>query len=155
MMTLHSSPHSSLALRRLLRVDAVVSGAAGLLMLAAAPVLHAALELPIPLVRSAGIALMPFAAMVWSFARTDRLSRAQVLTVIGLNAAWVGASVLTLVAGWIDPNTLGVTFVLVQALAVAVLAVLQYGAGLGIRDPGSGIRDPGLSMRDEGSGIGD
>ena len=128
MMTLHASPHSFLSIRRLLLADAIVSGATGLLMLAGAPVLQAALELPAPLVRYAGLALLPFAAMVLYFARADGLSRGQVWTVIGMNAAWVGASILTLVSGWIAPNTLGVAFVLVQALAVAGLAEFQYSA---------------------------
>jgi hypothetical protein len=124
MMTFHSSP----MLRRLLLTDAIVSGATGLLMLAAAPALQATLGLPLALVRYAGLALLPFAALVLYFARTDRLSRAQVWSVIVMNAAWVAASVVTLVTGWIAPNPLGIAFVLVQALAVAGLAELQYSA---------------------------
>jgi hypothetical protein len=124
MMTFPSAP----MLRRLLLADAIVSSATGLLMLAAAPALHAAFGLPVPLVRYAGLALLPFAALVWYFARTERLSRRQVWSVIVMNAAWVAASVVTLAAGWIAPNALGMAFVLVQALAVAGLAELQYGA---------------------------
>jgi hypothetical protein len=53
------------------------------------------------------------------------ISPARVRTVIGLNFAWVAASALVLVTGWIQPNTLGIAFVIVQAAAVALLAELQ------------------------------
>jgi hypothetical protein len=49
--------------------------------------------------------------------------------VIAANIAWVGASALVLLTGWIDPNGLGVAFVVLQAVVVAGLAELQY-AGL-------------------------
>jgi hypothetical protein len=128
MTTPHASPQSVISIRRLLLVDAAVSGATGVLMSAAAPVFQTAFDLPAPLVRYAGLALLPFAALVVYFARTDRLARGQVRSVIVMNAAWVAASVLVLVSGWVAPNTFGVAFVLVQALAVAGLAELQYTA---------------------------
>ena len=128
MTTPHASPQSLLSIRRLLLVDAAVSGATGVLMAAAAPMFQTMFDLPAPLVRSAGLALLPFAALVAYFARTDQLSRGQVRSVIVMNAAWVAASVLVLVGGWIAPNALGIAFVLVQALIVAGLAELQYTA---------------------------
>jgi hypothetical protein len=45
---------------------------------------------------------------------------------VSVNAAWVVASVALLVSGSVSPNALGVTFVLVQAVAVAALADVQY-----------------------------
>jgi hypothetical protein len=104
---------SRITLRRLLFADAGISGATGLVML---------------FIRYSGLALIPFAAMVWYFARSPRLSASQVWTVIAMNAAWVVASVLVLVSGAIDPNAWGVAFVLLQALAVAGLAEFQYSA---------------------------
>ncbi len=117
---------SGITLRRLLFADAVISGATGVVMLLGAAPLHAWFELPVALIRYSGLALIPFAAMVLYFARSPRPSATQVWTVIVMNAAWVVASVLVLVSGWIDPNALGVAFVLVQALAVAGLAEFQY-----------------------------
>jgi len=50
--------------------------------------------------------------------------------VILINALWVAASIVLLLSGWVAPNALGTVFVIVQALAVAVFADLQY---LGVR----------------------
>lgn len=124
MTTLHPSPF----LRRLLLVDAAISGATGVLMLAGAAVLQGMFDLPAALIRYSGLVLLPFAAMVLYFARTQRLSRGQVWAVILMNAVWVAGSLLVLVSGWIAPNALGTAFVLVQALAVAGLGELQYSA---------------------------
>ena len=133
---MHQLP-SSTFLRRLLFADAVVSGVTGVLMTAAATPLATLLALPTPLVRYAGLALLPFAALVLHLARRERVTRTGVLAVIGLNAAWVAASVLVLLTGWVAPNGLGVAFVLVQALAVAVLADVQY---TGLRRAAAAIR---------------
>jgi hypothetical protein len=78
--------------------------------------------------RAAGIALLPFAGMVLYFAQQPVIPRATVMTVIGLNAAWVAASVLLLVSGWIAPTTLGTAFVIFQAVVVGAFAELQYAA---------------------------
>lgn len=113
-------------LRRILLADAVVSGSTGVLLLAAAPVLERLLALPAPLLRYAGFSLLPFAALVLVLAKRDVLPRGGVWTVIALNAAWVVASAALLVVGGVAPNGLGYAFVIVQALAVAALAEMQY-----------------------------
>jgi hypothetical protein len=46
--------------------------------------------------------------------------------VIAMNATWVAGSVLLLPSGWIAPNGLGYALLIGQALAVAVLAQMQY-----------------------------
>ena len=119
-----------LLLRGALVVDAVVSGVTGVLMVAGAAWLESLLALPQGLLRYAGFSLLPFAAMVAIVAARMPLSRAAVGTVVALNLAWVVASVLLLLVGSIEPNGLGVTFILVQAVAVAVLADVQF---MGIR----------------------
>jgi hypothetical protein len=124
MITLHSSS----LLRRVLLADAAISGATGVLMLGGADILASLLEVPAPLIRYSGLLLLPFAAMVLYFARAESLSRGRVWTVIMMNASWVAASFLVLLTGWINPNVLGVTFVVVQALAVGGLAEFQYTA---------------------------
>ena len=113
-------------LRRLLMADALISGATGILMVSAAPALAGLFELPVPLLRYAGLALLPFAVLVMYLSRSARLAPSGVRTVIALNGAWVVASVVVLMTGWIAPNGLGVAFVVLQAMAVAVLAELQY-----------------------------
>jgi hypothetical protein len=45
--------------------------------------------------------------------------------VIGGNLVWAAACVLLLFSGWVDPNGLGVAFILVQIVAVLVFAELQ------------------------------
>ena len=55
------------------------------------------------------------------------------MAVIAINAIWVIESVMALVLGWVQPNALGVAFVLAQAAAVAVFAGLQVFAIRGAR----------------------
>jgi CHASE2 domain-containing sensor protein len=120
----------SALLRQALLLDAVASGAAGLLMLLAGPTLAGLLALPEPLLRYAGLICLLWAAFVSWLWRKPQLSRAIVLAVIALNALWVVDSVLLLVSGWVQPNALGSAFVLVMAAAVGGLAAVQ---ALGLR----------------------
>jgi hypothetical protein len=119
-------------LRRTLAADAAISGTTGLLMAAAAGPLQDALGVPALLLRYAGLSLLPFAALVAYLAMRGRLARAGVWSVILLNVAWVAASVLLLLDGWIAPNALGFAFIAGQAFVVAVFAELQY---VGLRRP--------------------
>jgi len=121
-----TAQQASKFLRGSMLADAVISGATGLLMLAGAGVLTSWLGVPAPLMRYAGLILLPFAAMVLYLARTPLVSPAGVRLVIALNVAWVAASILVLVAGWIEPTTLGMAFVIFQAVVVAGFAELQY-----------------------------
>ncbi len=112
-------------LRNVLFADAVVSGATGALMALAAGVLEPILQVPAPLLRIAGLVLLPYAAVVAMLARRGTLSRGAVWAVIGCNALWAIDCVALLFTGWIDPGVLGVAFILVQALVVAAFAELQ------------------------------
>jgi hypothetical protein len=131
MMTVRSSN----LLTRLLLVDAVISGATGLLMLLGANAVDGLFGIPAPVIFYSGLALLPFAAMVLYFATSEGLSRRKAWTVILMNFAWVAASFLLLVTDWIDPTAAGITFVVVQALAVAALAEFQYSALHTISNP--------------------
>ena len=115
-----------LDLRRVLLLDAIVSGACGLLMLLAAGPLAGLLELPVGLLRWAGAALLPFAAAVAFAATRPVVARRTVLVLVAVNAAWVLASLAVLLGGVVRPNGLGVGFVVAQAVVVALLAELQY-----------------------------
>ena len=113
-------------LRRALAVDAVASAGTALLSIVAAVPLSRLLEVPEALLRGAGLALVPFVAFVlWTATRVNA-SRAAVGTIIGLNAAWVAASLWLVFGNTIAPNAAGYAFIVVQALAVAMFAEFQY-----------------------------
>jgi hypothetical protein len=120
------SASASSWLRRVLVADGAISGLTGLVMFAGAGPLQEPLGLPAAPLRWAGLSLVPFAALVVHLARRPNLPRAGVWAVIATNAAWVAASVLVLLGGWIAPNGLGYAFVLGQAFGVALLAEAQY-----------------------------
>lgn len=110
----------------MLFADAAVSGVTGILMLVGAGALDPVLGIPAALMRGVGMALLPFAAGVLLLARQDPPPRSSVLAVVALNGGWVAASLLLLASGWIAPTGLGIAFVIVQAVAVAGFAELQY-----------------------------
>jgi len=112
-------------LRNVLHADALISGAAGLLMMLGAPLLSPLLELPAELLFWAGVVLVPFVAMLVVIARRAAVSRLVMIDIIAINIVWVVASFGLLVSGLVAPNALGIAFVVAQALAVAVFAELQ------------------------------
>ena len=117
---------ASTFLRRVLILDAVTSGAMGILLALAAAPLSSLLGLPISLLTWTGISLLPFAAFVGWLAKRDLLPRLAVWAVIACNALWVIDSFALLASGWYQPTLLGKAFVVFQALAVAVFAELEY-----------------------------
>lgn len=123
-MSLTMSPF----LRRVLLADAVISGAAGLLMAAGAWLLAPWLELPSGLLFWAGIILFPFVALLIFMASSANPARTLLVFVVAVNALWVVASLGVLVSGLVSPNLLGTVFILAQAGAVAVFAGLQWAA---------------------------
>jgi hypothetical protein len=91
--------------------------------------LSSLLGVPPELLRFAGVSLIPFAAFVTWICTRPTLPRLPVRAVIALNVGWVIGSAWLLFADRIDPNQFGVAFIVVQAIAVAVLAEMRY-AGL-------------------------
>ena len=123
---------SSTFLRRALMLDAVASGATGLLMIAGANLVDGPLGLPAALLRGAGLVLVPYVAfVVWAGTR-EAISLPAVWAIIAANVLWAAASALLLVSGWVSPSALGYAFVIGQAVVVALLGELQY---LGLRRP--------------------
>lgn len=112
-------------LKKALLADALVSGAAAVLMAAGAGLLGPLLDLPVPLLFWAGIVLAPWTALLVAVARRDSASRMTLIDIVGINVLWVAASFGILVAGLVEPNLLGMAFVAAQALAVALFAALQ------------------------------
>jgi len=115
-------------LRLALLGDAAASGATGLLLAAGAGPLAGLLGLPEPLLRSAGLILLPYAALVaWAGAR-PALPRNAVRAIIVINLLWVLDSAALLAFGPVAPRALGVAFVLAQALVVLGFAAAQWTA---------------------------
>ena len=122
-VTVHTTPFLRLALLG----DAAASGATGLLLAGAAGPLAGLLGLPEPLLRTAGLILLPYAALVaWAGSR-PALPRNAVRTIIAVNLLWVIDSAALLAFGP-APRALGVAFVLAQALAVLGFAAAQWTA---------------------------
>jgi len=108
--------------------DAAASGATGLLLAAGAGPLAGLFGLPEPLLRSAGLILLPYAALVaWAGAR-PALPRNVVRAIIVINLLWVLDSAALLAFGPVAPRALGVAFVLAQASVVLGFAAAQWTA---------------------------
>lgn len=125
-MAIATHPQASHLLRRAIVLDAGVSGAAGLLQLAATQPLSELLAIEPGWLRGGGVVLLMWMLALGWLATRRPITAAQAWTVIGLNIAWVIGSVLLLVEGAIAPNAMGMTFVLTQAAAVVVFAELQF-----------------------------
>lgn len=123
-------------LSRALLADGVVSGATGALMFAAAGPLSPLLGLQSPLLRTAGLSLLPFAALLVYLAVRPRVPRPLVWGIVGYNLLWALDSLLLLTTGWVAPTLWGYLFTVVQALAVAAFAGLQYA---GLRRPSAAL----------------
>lgn len=110
-------------LRPVLLFDAATCAAMGLLLVLGAGAIAARTALPAPLLREAGILLLPFAAFILWTAR--RGGWWPVRAVIAVNVAWVAASLALIASPW-GGNLLGTGFVGMQAAAVALIAALQW-----------------------------
>jgi hypothetical protein len=107
-------------LRRTLAVDAATCAAMGALLAGFQAPLAGLLGLPAGLLFYAGIALFPCAALMLAAMK----SRTLAWLVVAGNAAWIVGSVAVLLLA--SPTALGYAFVIAQAVAVAVLAELEY-----------------------------
>lgn len=113
-------------LRKTLLLDASVSGAAAVLMIAGAHLLEPVLNLPAPLLFWAGVVIVPFVAILLFAARQPQVPYPVLIYVIAANALWVVACFGLLLTGWVSPSLMGVAFVIAQALTVALFAELQF-----------------------------
>ena len=112
-------------LRLALKLDAVASGAVGVLSLAAGPVLAGLLGTPLALLVPVGLFLVAYAAAIWIVGSRRRVSKPAARAVIVINLLWVIDSVMVVAAGWFSLTALGTAFVLAQAAAVALFAAAQ------------------------------
>jgi hypothetical protein len=116
----------SLLLRSAIVGDAVITGAMAVLLVAAAGILSPILNLPEALLRETGIFLIVYAALVGFLGSRASMPKLAVCLVIGANALWTVDSIALLFTGWVQPNMLGQAFIVAQAVAVAVIAELQF-----------------------------
>jgi hypothetical protein len=125
-MPLSSLFRSPNFLRAVLMIDAAVSGGTGLLLALGGGLLEPWIGVPATLTRGAGVSLLPFAALVAYVATRPTLSQPAIWAVVVYNALWAIDSFALMLSGWIAPTLLGYAFIAAQALAVALLAELQY-----------------------------
>lgn len=125
-MAIAAQARPSSLLRRALVADAVISGAVGALQLAVAGPLSGLLAIEAGWLQRSGVILLAWTALLGWMLTRKTVSPPMAWTVIGINLAWVAASILVLVEGAIAPNTLGTAYVLAQAAVVAIFAELQF-----------------------------
>ena len=122
-MSLFSSPQF---LRNVVRADAASGLASALLHLVLAGTLAPLLGLPHALVVGSGVVLIGYVALAAYTSTCDPMPRSLVWVLILGNAAWVLACVFVLCSAAFAPTLLGQIYLGVQALAVAVLAELEW-----------------------------
>ncbi|MEV6398002.1 hypothetical protein AB0M39_25045 [Streptomyces sp. NPDC051907] len=114
-------------LRRLLALDAVVTGANGLAYALASGPLGRLLGVDSTLLVELGVLLTLFAAGVGALASRPEPAPTAVKVVVDVNLLWVVGSVAAL-AFWFEPTTAGAVWIPMQALVVGGFAVLQWSA---------------------------
>ncbi|WP_219943116.1 hypothetical protein [Iamia sp. SCSIO 61187] len=117
-----------LVLRRVLLVDAAVTGANGVAYLAGASLLDGVLGVSVGALRPIGAFLVAFAAVVAVVATRRPVPGGAVRELALANAAWVGASLVVAATDALDANGVGTAWTVLQAVTVAGFAALQVWA---------------------------
>lgn len=117
---------SSGLLRLVLKLDAVATGAVGLLSVAASPALDGLLGIPLSLLVSVGVFLIVYAAAIWVVATRPRVSKTAAWIAVAINLVYAVDALVVAVSGWFPLTALGTAFVLFQAAAVALFAAAQF-----------------------------
>jgi hypothetical protein len=113
------------SLRLWLNVDAIASGALGLLSIAGCTVLDGPLGIPTAALASLGVVLLVWAAALRRVVTRPVLNRPAAWVIVAINALWVLDSIAVVFLGWFALTSLGVTMVVLQAGAVVVLLTMQ------------------------------
>ncbi len=121
-----SPTQSNTTLSNVLLLDAATCIAAGALMAFGSDFVSGLTAIPAPLLYWAGLILFPVAALMIYAGLQASAPRGLVWLIVIGNVGWVIASLA--VFGFITPNALGYAFILAQAAAVAILALLEHGA---------------------------
>lgn len=121
--SLIASPHF---LRRILWLDAATGVATGTLQLLLPGFLAGLLGLPEVLLVASGWLLFVYVAGISFIATRPLLHTELIWTLIAANLLWVLGCLALLFGGLVTPTLLGQVFIAVQALAVGLLAELQW-----------------------------
>lgn len=111
---------------RVMAADAISCAATGALQLGLADMLARLTGLPVPLLTGTGAFLLAYAALAAWMARRPIPPRRLIGLVVFGNLAWAAGAVALLASGLVAQTTLGVAWVLAQAVVVVVLAQLQW-----------------------------
>ncbi|MDO9437366.1 hypothetical protein [Hydrogenophaga sp.] len=125
-MSLINTLTSPAGLRLVLWADALSGSATAVLHLALAASLSALLGLPTGLLSASGILLLLYVALAGSLALQSMPSSALLGVLVIGNFAWVAACLVLLFGGVVSPTPLGQAYLVVQGVAVLVLAELQW-----------------------------
>jgi hypothetical protein len=113
-------------LRLVLTLDSALCALNGVAYLVGAAYLGDLFGLPAELLVTLGVFLVGVAGALLWLATRQRISRVGVGVIVALNALWAVDSIALLAAGWYPVTAIGQAWVVVQALAVAVVAALEY-----------------------------
>lgn len=122
-MSIFASPHF---LRRILWLDAATGVATGALQLLLPGFLAGLLGLPEALLVASGWLLLVYVAGIAFIATRQFVHAELVWALIAANLLWVLGCLALLFGGLVTPTLLGQVFIAVQALAVGLLAELQW-----------------------------
>jgi hypothetical protein len=114
-------------LRAAIRIDAVITAAVGVQLLAGAALLDGVLGTPATFLAAVGAAMIGWGAL-WLVARRPRIT-GPAREIVAANALWVVLSGVLIAADWHDLTAVGTAFVVFQAATVAGFIALQV-AGL-------------------------
>ena len=113
-------------LRTVIALDAAACGAMGVAFTFGAGGLAGPLGLSPALMQPVGLFLVGYAALLVWLASRPALPRPVVWSLVAFNGLWAVESFALLALGWARPTALGIGLVAGQALAVLVVAELQY-----------------------------
>lgn len=114
-----------LTLNQTLLADAALSGAVGLVSLGTAGRLASSLDLPTAFLAGLGMIAVAYGAALAMLARRTPVPSDVGRAVVLGNLLWAATGILLLVSDWIDPNSLGVGFILVHIVGALVFAEMQ------------------------------
>lgn len=120
-----TAPTNSFTTRSLILADTILVAGFALFLLAFAPQITDVTDLPTNFLRGAGGVLVVWLAYLAITSRQVRISKSAVGTVALVNGMWVFASLGIMAANLVEPNTLGIVFILFQAASVLLLAICQ------------------------------
>lgn len=122
----YPAPTNLPSIRWLILADTLLVAGFFLLLLILASPLANATDLPVNFLRGAGAILAPWAGFLGITWKRSHIPKAAVTTTILVNMVWVASSLGIVVADVVEPNALGVAFILVQSGGVLLLALLQH-----------------------------